>query len=99
MYDKVDMYEKLWPIFLTAFVLALIITPLAMKLAPKIGAMDVPKDSRRMHTKAMPRFGGLAIFVGTMASMAIFLNIDKQVTGVMVGGKCFHQFRSLWYAI
>lgn len=42
--------------FVTSFVLALIFSPVAMKLAPKIGAMDVPKDARRMHSKAMPQF-------------------------------------------
>ena len=45
--------------FVTAFALALLFTPVAIKIAPKIGAIDVPKDGRRMHTKAMPRFGGL----------------------------------------
>ena len=44
--------------FVTAFALALLFTPVAIKIAPKIGAIDVPKDGRRMHTKAMPRFGG-----------------------------------------
>ena len=80
------MYDKLWLIFLTSFVVSMAVTPLAIKLAPKIGAMDVPKDARRMHTKAIPRFGGLAIFAGTMASMAFFLNFDKQVVGMMIGG-------------
>ena len=80
------MYNELWATFLMAFLLSLLLTPVAMKLAPKIGAMDVPKDGRRMHTKAMPRFGGMAIFVGTMASMAFFLNFDQQVISVMIGG-------------
>lgn len=59
-----------WITFLTAFLLSLLFTPIAIRLAPKIGAVDVPKDSRRMHTKPMPRFGGLAIFVGAMVSIA-----------------------------
>ena len=62
--------------FLTAFVVALLVTPLAIKLAPKIGAMDVPKDNRRMHKKPVPRFGGMAIFAGTMVSALIFLRDD-----------------------
>ena len=66
------MYTTLWATFLVAFVLSLVMTPAAIKLAPKIGAMDVPKDDRRMHVKAMPRFGGMAIFIGTMVSTAIF---------------------------
>ncbi len=80
------VYDELWLIFLSAFLLSLAVTPLAIKLAPMIGAMDVPKDSRRMHTKAMPRFGGLAIFIGTIGTMAIFLTFDKQVVGIMVCG-------------
>lgn len=59
-----------WIAFLTAFVLSIIFTPMAIKLAPMIGAVDIPKDTRRMHTKPMPRFGGLAIFIGAMASIA-----------------------------
>lgn len=58
-----------WLVFLTAFALALIFTPIAIKIAPKIGAVDVPKDDRRMHTKPVPRFGGLAIFIGTTTAL------------------------------
>ena len=58
-----------WITFLLAFLIAFACTPVAMKIAPIIGAVDVPKDTRRMHTKPMPRFGGLAIFVGAMISV------------------------------
>lgn len=59
------MYSTLWITFLMALAISLAVTPLAIKLAPRIGAVDIPKDNRRMHTKAMPRFGGLAIFAGS----------------------------------
>ncbi|WP_246213162.1 MraY family glycosyltransferase [Aminipila butyrica] len=58
-----------WIAFLAAFILSVIFTPVAIRLAPVIGAVDVPKDSRRMHTKPMPRFGGLAIFIGAMVTI------------------------------
>ncbi len=80
------MYNTLWITFLVSFVLSLAMTPVAIKLAPKIGAIDVPKDGRRMHSKAMPRFGGLAIFTGSTISMAIFLNFDQRIIGILVGG-------------
>ncbi len=81
------MYSTLWMTFLLAFVLSLVMTPVAIKIAPKIGAMDIPKDTRRMHTKAMPRFGGLAIFVGTTVSTAVFLlQLDNRITGILIGG-------------
>lgn len=72
--------------FLTAFVLSLIVTPLAIKIAPKIGAMDIPKDTRRMHSEAMPRFGGLAIFVGTITSLAIYSGTNERIQAVIIGG-------------
>jgi UDP-GlcNAc:undecaprenyl-phosphate GlcNAc-1-phosphate transferase len=74
-------------VFFTSLGLSLILTPVAIFLAPKIGAVDIPRDGRRMHDKPMPRFGGLAIFVGTMASIAIFLApTSPHMTGILVGG-------------
>ena len=37
------------------------LTPVIKVLARKVGAMDVPKDGRRMHHVPIPRLGGLAI--------------------------------------
>lgn len=72
--------------FVTAFVLALIFTPAAIRLAPKIGAMDIPKDGRRMHRKAMPRFGGMAIFLGTTVSLAVYAGQNEKIIPVIIGG-------------
>jgi len=77
-------------IFLTAFVLALIFTPVAIWIAPKIGAVDIPKDARRMHTKPMPRFGGMAIFIGAMAAIIVFMGNDPRVIGILIGGICVY---------
>ena len=76
----------LFAAFFTAFALALVFTPIAMKIAPLIGAVDIPKDGRRMHTKAMPRFGGLAIFVGTIASLTIYAGSHEKIFPVIIGG-------------
>lgn len=52
--------------FVTSFVTVLIITPLVIKFAVKIGATDKP-NHRKVHQKVMPRLGGLAIFIGVVA--------------------------------
>ena len=65
--------------FFVAFIAAVIVTPVAIKVAPKIGAMDIPKDGRRMHSTAMPRFGGIAILVGIIVSLAVFSSKYKIV--------------------
>lgn len=71
--------------FSLAFLITLISTPFVKKLAQKIGAIDVPKDSRRMHKKPIPRLGGLAIFYGFLISILCFYPIDRQFVGIIIG--------------
>ncbi len=61
------------------------LTPLVKWLARKIGAMDVPKDERRMHKKPIPRLGGLGIFFGFFASFLIFGKLERELTGILLG--------------
>ena len=71
---------------LAAAVVALISTPVVKSLAFKVGAVDVPKDNRRMHDHPIPRMGGLAIFFGFILSVLIFLPLTKQLRGMLMGG-------------
>ena len=80
------MYNTLWITFLVALAASSLVTPVAIRLAPKIGAVDIPLDNRRMHTKTMPRFGGLAIFAGSTTAMLIFLKFDPRVVTIVMGG-------------
>jgi len=74
-------------VFITSLLLALALTPAAIFIAPKIGAVDIPKDNRRMHNIPMPRFGGSAIFVGATASIAIFLVPENpRMVGILICG-------------
>ncbi|MBQ9658182.1 MAG: undecaprenyl/decaprenyl-phosphate alpha-N-acetylglucosaminyl 1-phosphate transferase, partial [Clostridia bacterium] len=66
--------------FLIAFIVSMMITPYTIKLAPKIGAVDVPKDKRRMHTRQIPKFGGAAVIIGFIVSM-LYLIIIMQIEG------------------
>ena len=59
--------------FLLAFIVAFMATPYTIKIAHKVGAVDVPKDERRMHKKAMPKFGGPAVIVGFLVSVIYLL--------------------------
>ncbi len=69
-----------------AFVVAFLTTPLSIKLAHKLGVIDVPKDTRRVHSKPIPRFGGLAIVCGSMAAMIIPAGMNSQIKVAMIGG-------------
>ena len=66
--------------FILAFIVSFMATPYTIKIANKIGAVDVPKDKRRMHTKRMPKFGGPAVILGFLVSM-IYLLIIMSVEG------------------
>ena len=52
----------------SALLIAFITTPVVKSLAQIVGAVDVPKDGRRMHDHPIPRMGGLAIFLGFLLS-------------------------------
>ncbi len=80
------MYGTLFITFSVAIMVSFFATPFAIEIAPKIGAMDEPKDARRMHTKAMPRFGGLAIFAGSALAMMLFLEFDPRIPKIVLGG-------------
>ncbi|WP_434564763.1 MraY family glycosyltransferase [Thermoanaerobacterium thermosaccharolyticum] len=71
--------------FVVAFVVALMATPAAKKLAYKIGAIDIPKDKRRVHKKPVPLIGGLAIYLGTILSILLFLPKSETNLGIIAG--------------
>ena len=59
-------FEALPAILVTggiAALLAYLLTPLAMRLATRAGAIDEPDSGRRIHLRPIPRAGGLAVMV------------------------------------
>lgn len=72
-------------IFFIAATVAWIFTPIAVKLAHKIGAIDIPNDARRVHSKPIPRLGGIAIYLGTVISIVIMLPFSMEITGMLIG--------------
>ena len=68
-----------------AAVVSFLATPLVKTLAYKVGAIDVPKDARRMHKKPIPRLGGLAIYGGFLCSILIFGQLDETMLCVLLG--------------
>lgn len=71
--------------FLVATLIAFLSTPMVRKLAIKIGAVDIPKDDRRVHTEAMPFLGGIAIFASVVITVLIFLPLDRSTFAILMG--------------
>lgn len=47
------------------------VIPLMIRLAPKLGMVDLP-DPRKVHAVPVPRVGGLGIIFGALAAMALW---------------------------
>ena len=68
--------------FILAFVVAFVATPYTIKIARKVGAVDIPKDERRMHKKSMPKFGGPAVILGFLVStiyLLIVMSMEQSI--------------------
>lgn len=72
--------------FTISTLLSLALTPQVKKLAIKVGAVDIPKDDRRVHNKPMPLMGGLALYLSIVITSLIFLPIDKTLISILIGG-------------
>ena len=71
---------------LCAMLVSFLLSPVVKSFAYKLGAIDVPKDARRMHKKPTPRLGGLAIFLGFLLSVLVFVRpFDTHLRGIMLG--------------
>ncbi len=80
--------QSVIPVILALFVslaVSFALTPAVKWLAVKIGAVDVPKDKRRMHDHPIPRLGGLAIFIGFVAAVLLFADVDRALRGILLG--------------
>lgn len=78
--------DKQYIMFFTALVISVLVTPLVIKFAVKIGAMDVPRDDRRVHTEPVPLLGGLAIYFAFVVTILAFTELDRQMMGFLFGG-------------
>lgn len=59
--------------FLLAFITAFVLTPYTMRLAKKVGAVDVPED-RRVNKKPMPRLRRFGSYLWLSSISSIFIN-------------------------
>jgi UDP-GlcNAc:undecaprenyl-phosphate/decaprenyl-phosphate GlcNAc-1-phosphate transferase len=66
---------------LVAFCLSAVSTVFVKQLALKKGAVDVPKDNRRLHKQPIARLGGLAIFLSVLIVVAVVLATSDALTG------------------
>jgi UDP-GlcNAc:undecaprenyl-phosphate GlcNAc-1-phosphate transferase len=81
--EEKEMSQVLLPVVL-AFVIAFLSTPVVIKTAVKMGAIDNPCE-RKVHECKMPRMGGLAIYFGFVSVVLITQPIDMKIFGFLLG--------------
>lgn len=83
--------------FALAFAVAAALTPVLRALAPLIGGVDQAQSSRKVHTRPIPRIGGVAIVAAFFVPLvglllyrtdvgALFVRDTSRVVGLFVGG-------------
>ncbi len=88
MLFSTDHYQNIITLIITvicAFLITFTTTPIARVIAFKVGAVDIPRDNRRMHKKPIPRMGGLAIFLGFAITVIVFCDQTLENTGLLLG--------------
>jgi UDP-GlcNAc:undecaprenyl-phosphate/decaprenyl-phosphate GlcNAc-1-phosphate transferase len=72
-------------LFLIATIASLILTPVTRRLCQRFSLLDVPLDRRRMHSKAVPRLGGVAIYLSVVIALSTLPLVDNLLTQTLRG--------------
>jgi UDP-GlcNAc:undecaprenyl-phosphate GlcNAc-1-phosphate transferase len=69
--------------FMIALLLSLVLTPLAGRLGTRFGAIDMP-GGRKVHSKPIPRCGGMAIFLAFILTLFISTLFMTEVSNKLI---------------
>ncbi|MCK4784776.1 MAG: undecaprenyl/decaprenyl-phosphate alpha-N-acetylglucosaminyl 1-phosphate transferase, partial [Desulfobacteraceae bacterium] len=65
-------------IYFGSTILAIVITPIVIRVASQLNIIDTP-DMRKVHSKPVPRIGGVAIFVSMIVLVILTLLLQNAV--------------------
>lgn len=85
MFPELSEWSKILLAFAVSLIIAFLMTPPVKRFAEQVGAIDMPDGERRIHDHPIPRMGGLAIFIGFVISLLLFVNMTTQVMGLLLG--------------
>src|SRR5207302_4320858 len=67
-----------------ALVIVVLLTPAVGGMARLLGVVDEPA-ARRLNRRAVPRLGGLALFLGVFVPALAFLPLGRETRGLLLG--------------
>ena len=71
-------------LFVTAMIISMIVVPLMIRVAPRIGMVDMP-DQRKVHTTPIPRVGGIGIVIGSLIPIILWLPFEPVIASFIFG--------------
>ena len=82
--SAVELLNIFVPVLIAGFAVTLVATPFVRALAVSSGIVDAPDKSRKLHGRPIAYLGGVAIFLGTMAAVAIsFIAAHSEALAMM----------------
>lgn len=67
-------------LFTIATISSLVLTPLIRRLCERFKLMDIPSDGRRVHHRAIPRLGGIGIFLSVILALSSIPLVSNLLT-------------------
>jgi UDP-GlcNAc:undecaprenyl-phosphate GlcNAc-1-phosphate transferase len=67
-------------LFLIATCASVVLTPLVRRVCEHGGWLDHPGGVRRVHERAVPRLGGLAVFMSVLVALASLSFVENRIT-------------------
>lgn len=83
-----DLLNLLIKPLVVSTLVAFLSTPVIIKLASKLKIIDDPKGKNHpkiIHSKPIPRGGGIPILLAVTTTLLIFVPIDKHIIAILVG--------------
>ena len=84
------------PFFLltVAVAISMLVIPLAWRLAPRLGLVDMP-DPRKVHSLPVPRVGGWGITIGSLVPLVLAFHLDPLLQSFVIASVTLFLF-GLW---
>ena len=69
LFGPLELLNGYAPVFLVAFTVTLMSTPLVRRIAVDAGIIDMPDRQRKLHSYPVAYLGGVAVFLGVLLSL------------------------------